>query len=144
MQVFEIWAKAKLNTENIKRSNLVAVALGSARVRGCNHTFPDWPPERELQMVQLSATSCSCIAILWVSLVSFAAITLCVASYRAFFVVSVHIVIDSVRKLLDTPLYTAWSAVSSNLRIWSGARHQDEITDWLTSQSDFDCHSFRP
>jgi hypothetical protein len=36
--------------------------------------------ERELQMVQLSATTCSCIAILWVSLMSFAAITLCVAS----------------------------------------------------------------
>jgi hypothetical protein len=33
-------------------------------------------------MVQLSATRCSCIAILWVSLVSFAAITLCVASQR--------------------------------------------------------------
>jgi hypothetical protein len=32
--------------------------------------------ERELQMVQLSATLCSCIAILWVSLVSFVAITL--------------------------------------------------------------------
>jgi hypothetical protein len=28
-------------------------------------------------MVQLSATRCSCIAILWVSLVSFAAITYC-------------------------------------------------------------------
>jgi hypothetical protein len=38
--------------------------------------------ERELQMVQLSATRCRCIAILWVSLVSFAAITLCVASQR--------------------------------------------------------------
>jgi hypothetical protein len=36
--------------------------------------------ERKLQMVQLSATVCSCIAILWLSLVSFAAITLCVAS----------------------------------------------------------------
>jgi hypothetical protein len=34
--------------------------------------------ERELQMVQLSASRCSCIAILWVSLVSFVAITLCV------------------------------------------------------------------
>jgi hypothetical protein len=31
--------------------------------------------ERELQMVQFSATKCSCIAILWASLVSFAAIT---------------------------------------------------------------------
>jgi hypothetical protein len=37
-------------------------------------------------MVQLSATRCSCIAILWVSLVNFAAITLCVASQRVFIV----------------------------------------------------------
>jgi hypothetical protein len=42
--------------------------------------------ERELQMVKPSATRCSCIAILWVSLVSFAAITLCVASQRVFVV----------------------------------------------------------
>jgi hypothetical protein len=56
---------------------------------------------RELQMVLLSATRCSCIAILWVSLVSFAAITLCVTSQRVFIVV--YFVIDSVRKLLDTP-----------------------------------------
>jgi hypothetical protein len=61
-------------------------------------------------MVQLSATRCSCIAILWVSLVSFAAITLCVASQRLFVVVVVVVVdddfvIDSVRKFLDTPWY---------------------------------------
>jgi hypothetical protein len=63
--------------------------------------------ERELQMVQLSATRCSCIAILWVSLVSFAAITLCFASQRVFIVVVfvVYFVIDSVRKLLDTASY---------------------------------------
>jgi hypothetical protein len=36
------------------------------------------------KMVQLSATRCSCIAILWVSVVSFATITLCVASQRVF------------------------------------------------------------
>jgi hypothetical protein len=36
--------------------------------------------------------------------VSFFAITLCVASQRMF-VVSVYFVIDSVRKLLDTPSY---------------------------------------
>jgi hypothetical protein len=36
---------------------------------------------------------------------SFAAITLCVASQRVFIVVSVYFVIDSVRKLLDTPSY---------------------------------------
>jgi hypothetical protein len=42
--------------------------------------------ERELQMVQLSATRCSCIVILWVSLVSFDAISLCVASQRMFII----------------------------------------------------------
>jgi hypothetical protein len=47
--------------------------------------------ERELQMVQLSATRCSCIHILWLSLVSFAAITLCVvASQRVILKVSVY------------------------------------------------------
>jgi len=34
---------------------------------------------------------------------SFATITLCVASQRVFIVVSVYFVIDPVRKLLDTP-----------------------------------------
>jgi hypothetical protein len=61
--------------------------------------------ERELQMIQFSATRCSCIAIFGVSLMSFAAITLCVASQRMFVVV-VYFVINSVRKLLDTPSYT--------------------------------------
>jgi hypothetical protein len=55
-------------------------------------------------MVQLSATRCSCVAILCVSLVSFAAITLCVASQRVFSV-AVYFVIGSVRKLLVTPSY---------------------------------------
>jgi hypothetical protein len=58
---------------------------------------------RELQLVQLSPTKCSFIATLWVNLVSFAAITLCVASQRVFVVVVVvYFVIDSVRKLFDT------------------------------------------
>jgi hypothetical protein len=61
--------------------------------------------ERELQMVQLSATRSSCIGILWVSLVSFAAITPRVASQRVFTVVVVYFVIDSVRKLRNIPSY---------------------------------------
>jgi hypothetical protein len=64
---------------------------------------------RELQMVKLSATRCSYIAVLWVSLVSFVAITFCVASQRVFIVVSIYFVIDSVRKLLDTPSYFFFS-----------------------------------
>jgi hypothetical protein len=71
---------------------------------GVSKSFRTVRLERELHMVQLSATKCSCIAILWVSLVSFAAITLCVASQRVFIVV--YFVIDSVRKLFDTPSYT--------------------------------------
>jgi hypothetical protein len=58
--------------------------------------------ERELHVVQLSATRYSCTATLWVSLVSFAAITLCVASQRVF-IVAVYFVMESVRKLLATP-----------------------------------------
>jgi hypothetical protein len=40
--------------------------------------------------------------------VSFAAITLCVASQRVFTVVSVYFVIDSVLKILDTPTYATF------------------------------------
>jgi hypothetical protein len=53
---------------------------------GISESFRTGRLERELQMVQLSATRCTFIAILWVSLVSFAAITLCVASQRVFVV----------------------------------------------------------
>jgi hypothetical protein len=44
---------------------------------------------------------------------SFAAITLCVASQRVFVVVVVvYFVIDSVRKLLDTPSYVSNNVAS--------------------------------
>jgi hypothetical protein len=39
---------------------------------------------------------------------SFATITLRVASQRVFIVVSVYFVMDSVRRLLDTPSYLAY------------------------------------
>jgi hypothetical protein len=72
------------------------------KYEGVSKSFRTGCLERELQMVQLSATRCSCSAILWVSLVSFASIAFCVASQRVFIVV-VDFVIDSVRKILDTP-----------------------------------------
>jgi hypothetical protein len=74
---------------------------------GVSKSFRTGRLEREMQIVQLSAIRCSCIAILRVSLVSFAAIILCIASQRVFTVVSVYFVIDSVRKLLDTRSYIA-------------------------------------
>jgi hypothetical protein len=93
-------------TENCKYAEMVCVA-GRKRsasasegtgvcfrtyaiYEGVSKSFGTGRLERELQMVQLSATRCSCIAIMWVSLVSFAAITLCVASQRVFIVVSVY------------------------------------------------------
>jgi hypothetical protein len=75
----------------------------SETYEGVSKSFRTGCVERELQIVQLSASRCSYIAILCVGLVSFAAITLCVASQRVFIVVSVCFVIDSIRKLLDTP-----------------------------------------
>jgi hypothetical protein len=51
--------------------------------------------------------------------VSFAAITLYVASQRVFIVVSVYFVIDSVRKLLVTPSYIIrayWSQYANALK----------------------------
>jgi hypothetical protein len=44
---------------------------------------------------------------------SFATITLCVASQQVFIIVVVYFVIDSVRKLLDTPSYITYAVGSA-------------------------------
>jgi len=49
--------------------------------------------------------------------VRFAAIIRYVASHRVFIAVSVYFVIDSVRKLLDTPSYSCVSLVSDECRM---------------------------
>jgi hypothetical protein len=57
------------------------------------------------------------------SSVSFAAITFCVACQRVFIVTVVYFVIDSVRKLLDTPSYVPsngmWFWKRQSIIIWS-------------------------
>jgi len=53
-------------------------------LRRCILKFPDWPHEAKTANGKLSAYGCSCTAILWVSLVRFAAITLFDASQRVF------------------------------------------------------------
>jgi hypothetical protein len=58
---------------------------------GVSKSFRTGRPARELQMVKLSATRCSCIAILWVTLVSFATITLCV-TFQLVFIVDVYFI----------------------------------------------------
>jgi len=54
---------------------------------GASRSFRTVHLEQELQMVQFCAIRCNCIAIWWVSLVSFAAMTLCIASQEMFIVV---------------------------------------------------------
>jgi hypothetical protein len=97
--------------QNKKLTSLIILCVcvcvwARARVHECvSKSFRTGRLERELEMVRLSVTRCSCIAILWVSLVSFAAIILYVASQRVFIFVSVYFVIDAVRTLLDIPSY---------------------------------------
>jgi hypothetical protein len=71
-------------------------------------------------MLRLSATWCSCIVILRISLVSFAAITLYVASQRVFFVVVVVVVVVVVhyRLSMETFVYTlVWSSADTDRMI---------------------------
>jgi hypothetical protein len=93
---------ARLEPGNLG-SKPTCTGIFGAPYEGVSKNFRTGRLERELQMVQLSATRCSWISILWVSLVSFAAITLYVASERVIPKLSVYFVIDSVRKPLDTP-----------------------------------------
>jgi hypothetical protein len=85
-------------------SSLTSFVITLFIYEGVPKSFQTGRLEQEMQMVQLPATRCTCIAILWVSLVSFAAITLCVVSQLVFIVV-VYFVIDLVWKLLHTPSY---------------------------------------
>jgi hypothetical protein len=52
----------------------------NTETRGHRRVYPDWLPGVRTANVKLCVTRCSCIAILLVSLVSFTAVTLCVAS----------------------------------------------------------------
>jgi hypothetical protein len=81
-------------------------------------------------MVELSATRCSCIAILWGSLVSFAAITFCVAS-QPVFTVSLYFVIDSVRKVLDATSYNVlqncvYPDMNKRSEVWTLRKEQQK------------------
>jgi hypothetical protein len=98
----------KKNTEALlEASRVIGLEENTRRTKyeDVTRSFRTGRLERELQMAQLSATRCSCITILWVSLVRFTPITLYVASQRVIPKVSAHFFTDSVRKLLDTPTY---------------------------------------
>jgi hypothetical protein len=89
---FDLWMKFRSRCVTLRD----AICWNVESYEGVFKSFRTGRLERELQMIQLSATRCSCIAILWVSLVSFAAITLCIASQRVCNVV--YFVIDQSEK----------------------------------------------
>jgi hypothetical protein len=97
--VFMVWCLVKYTI----RLHVMVLSETSVYMRSVSKSFRTGRLEPEQQMIQLSTSRCSCTAILWVSLVSFASITLCFAPQRDFIFVVVYFVIDSVRKLLDTP-----------------------------------------
>jgi hypothetical protein len=70
--------------------------------------------------------------------VSYSAITLCAVSQRVFTVVSVYFVIDSVRKLLDTPSYVEISATDllflQSYFLWIFSDHADKHWDMALKQ----------
>jgi hypothetical protein len=99
-----------------------------ALYKGVSKIYRTGQLERELQMAQLSVTMCSYIAILWVSLVSFAAITLCVASQWIIPTASVCFVIDSVRELLDAPSY-AFNILARYIKFWHLSHFYSAVID---------------
>jgi hypothetical protein len=110
------------------------VVCDRRRYDGVSKSFRTGPPvARTANGISLSATRYCCFAILWVSLVSLAAIILCVASQRVFIVV-VYFVIDSVRQLLDTPSYTTvpcdhtWELHASPVQSVSVLGYPDYVT----------------
>jgi hypothetical protein len=98
--------RGKSRSRNCKKVQNYGILSIVWTYEGVSKSFRTSRLERELQMVQLSATRCSCIAILWVSVVSFATIILYVACQRVIANVNMYFVTDRVRKLLVTPSST--------------------------------------
>jgi hypothetical protein len=77
------------------------------KLRGCIHKFSDWSPgarsAKWYSSLQLGAAACYFVS---------QSCEFCVASQRVFITVVVYFVIDSVRKLLDTPTYGAYVVCS--------------------------------
>jgi hypothetical protein len=81
------WCATVNTPKPVNKSAWLIILYWRNNYEGVSKNIPTGRLERELQMVQLSATRCSCIAVLWVALVTSAAIALCVASQRVFIVV---------------------------------------------------------
>jgi ferredoxin len=70
--------------------------------------------------------------------VSFAAVTLCVASLSVFIFVAVYFVIDSVRKLLDMPSYTLFVCIVCKIcrKSCPSERFTSESIEWVAIKFD--------
>jgi len=65
---------------------IISIIINNSEyIESVSKSFRTGHQELELKKIQLSAIRCSCIAILWVSLVSYASITLRVAYYCCLF-----------------------------------------------------------
>jgi hypothetical protein len=95
------------------------VGFKQTQYEGLSKSFRTGRLEREMQIVQLSATRCSCIGILSVSLVSFAAITLCVASQQMFIVVVRCYCLFRYRLSTETFGYTLVVQCSACSSLWT-------------------------
>jgi len=102
----EKWRRTRKEKRFFKSRICIWLSSSEVTYEGVSKIFRTGRLEWRLQIVQLSATRCSCIAILWVSLIRFAAITLYVTFQRVIPKVSVYFNIDSVWKILDTPSYS--------------------------------------
>jgi hypothetical protein len=80
----------RLHDHGVVFNSPIIFDSGGGNLGGCIQKFPDWPPGARTVNGTALFTRCSCNAILSVSPVSFAAITLCVASQRVFIAVSVY------------------------------------------------------
>jgi hypothetical protein len=76
-------------------------------------------------MVQLSATRCSCIAILWVSILSFAAIPFVLLLKECLCCLFLY---DLFGKLLDTPSYVCIYIIHTHINIWQLRYPWDKLT----------------
>jgi hypothetical protein len=96
------------------------------RYEGVSKSFRTGRLDRELQMIELSATRCSCIAILWVSLVSYAAITFCIAfNERLLLLLLLFDLHNKFRNIWFICLHTEF------IDIWLICLHAEFIDIWL-------------
>jgi hypothetical protein len=98
---------------------------------GVTKSFRTGRLEQELQMVQLSATRCSYIAFLWVSLVNFVAITIFVASQRVFIVVRIYFVMtQSGNFWIQTRVSRICDGDAENIRILVTVTRSQSDVKW--------------